>query len=162
MHSKRGPTKVYFRRYTGVMTVTTIQQSASPAAVRSMALIAALVVALVAVLGVSVYYWNHGHALASGLTTVSHQQSAPAHAAPPVSLDGQANQFLFLLNARGITPSGNGTASVTDAHSVCARVQQGESQQQVVQSIVAGTPSMSKTTAGNFAKTAIDVYCPKG
>lgn len=151
---------MYERRYTGNMTVTTVQQSASPAAVRGIALIAAVVIALVAVVGVSVFYWNHGHVLASGSTSVSQQASAQPAAAPAASLGNQGNQFLFMLNAQGISPSGNGAASINDARSVCSRVQQGESQQQIAQAIVAGTPSMTKTTANAFTTTAINVYCP--
>jgi hypothetical protein len=139
------------------MTVTTVDKSANPAAVTSLAVIGALVIAAVAVLGVSTFYWNHGHVLPTASASVSHQASGPQ--AAPANLGNQGNQFLFELQAQGIAPSGDGTSSVNDAHSVCQRYQQGESEDQIVQSIVAGTPSMSKKTASDFANTAISVYC---
>lgn len=142
------------------MTVTTVQKSADPAAVTSLAVIGALVIALVAVLGVSIFYWDHGHVLPASLSAPTSQQtSGPPAAAPAANLGNQGNQFLFELQAQGIKPSGDGTSSVNDARSVCQRYQQGESEQQIVQSIVAGTPSMSSKTANNFANTAISVYC---
>jgi hypothetical protein len=158
MHSKRRPTKVSSRRYHVNMTVTTVDKSANPAPVTSLAVIGALVIAALAVFGVSTFYWNHGHVLPTASASVSHQASGPRGAAP-ANLGNQGNQFLFELQAQGIAPSGDGTSSVNDAHSVCQRYQQGESEGQIVDSIVAGTPSMSKKTANDFANTAISVYC---
>ncbi|MBO0866341.1 MAG: hypothetical protein J2P16_14855, partial [Mycobacterium sp.] len=90
------------------VTVTTIQKSSSPAAVSSIAMIAAVVVALVAVAGVSVFYWRSGHVLPAVSMPASHvsqQASAPPAVAPAANLDNQGSQFLFELQARGIKPS---------------------------------------------------------
>lgn len=45
---------------------------------------------------------------------------------------------------------------------VCARYGGGESEQQIIQDILAGSPGMSLDTASTFADTAISVYCPDG
>jgi hypothetical protein len=144
------------------MTVTTVHKSADPEPVHSVAVIAALVIAFVAVAGVTLFYWRQGHVLPRVSMPVSHvsqEASAPPADAPSANLDNQGSQFLFELQARGIQPSGDGSGSINDAHSVCARFKQGESEQQIVQAIEAGTPSMSRTTANDFANTAISVYC---
>lgn len=38
----------------------------------------------------------------------------------------------------------------------------GESEQQIIQDMLAGSPGMSLDTAAGFADTAISVYCPGG
>jgi hypothetical protein len=44
----------------------------------------------------------------------------------------------------------------------CGRLVGGESNDQVFQDILQGSPGMSVDTATDVAETAIDVYCPDG
>ena len=53
-------------------------------------------------------------------------------------------------------------AVINDARRVCARYAGGESEQHIIQDILAGSPGMSLDAASSFADTAISVYCPDG
>jgi uncharacterized protein DUF732 len=53
-------------------------------------------------------------------------------------------------------------AAINDARRICARYVGGESEQQIIQDMLAGSPGMSLDTAAGFADTAISVYCPGG
>ncbi|EUA68542.1 hypothetical protein I553_1730, partial [Mycobacterium xenopi 4042] len=69
-------------------------------------------------------------------------------------------RFLFLLTAQGLQLSAARDVAINDAHRVCSRLERGETEQQIVQDIVDGSPGMSMDTAAAFADTAISVYCP--
>jgi hypothetical protein len=45
---------------------------------------------------------------------------------------------------------------------VCTRYASGETEQEIIQDMLAGSPGMSLNTASGFADTAISVYCPDG
>jgi hypothetical protein len=45
---------------------------------------------------------------------------------------------------------------------VCTRYAAGESEQEIIQDMLAGSPGISLNTASTFADTAISVYCPDG
>ena len=45
---------------------------------------------------------------------------------------------------------------------MCTRYASRESEQQINQDMLAGSPGMSLNTASGFADTAISVYCPDG
>jgi hypothetical protein len=53
-------------------------------------------------------------------------------------------------------------AAINDARRVCTRYAGGESEQQIIQDILQGSPGMTLNTASGFADTAISVYCPDG
>jgi hypothetical protein len=53
-------------------------------------------------------------------------------------------------------------AAINDARRVCTRYASGESEQQIIQDMLARSPGMSLNPASGFADTAISVYCPDG
>jgi len=52
-------------------------------------------------------------------------------------------------------------AAIKDARRICTRYAGGESEQQIIQDILQGSPGMTLNTASGFADTAISVYCPE-
>lgn len=126
-----------------------------------MALVVALVVALAAIAGVALFYRDHGHVIPEATAPELQAGSAPP-ALPRTLLLDKDRQFLFMLATQGIQPSGSRNATIKDAHRVCSRVARGETEQQIVQDIVTGSPAMTAKTATNFADAAIEVYCPQG
>jgi hypothetical protein len=139
------------RNTLGYSTMTT---TSNPSGIPALAVVAALVAATVAVAAVLVFYREHDHVVSRGSGPVSQAVSAPA-----VNPDDQDAKFLFLLTAQGLVRSGARDTTVHDAHRVCARLARGESEQQIVEDIVRGSPGMSVDTATTFAATAIEVYC---
>lgn len=131
--------------------------TSNPSGIPVLAVLAALAVAVGAIAAVSVFYWQHARAVPrhSG----SELQGASAPSASPENKDAQ---FLILLNAQGLEPSGARDATIHDAHRVCSRLARGESEQQIVDDIVEGSRDMSADTATTFADTAIAVYCQQG
>ncbi|ORB12784.1 hypothetical protein BST37_15460 [Mycobacterium noviomagense] len=127
-----------------------------------MAVVAALVAAMAAIGGVVVYYREHDRVVPRHTTPDSQAMSAPPTAAPSQPLLDKDGRFIFLLTAQGLQVRTAPDATISDAHRVCLRIARGESEQQVVQDIVQGTPGMSADTATAFAETAISVYCPEG
>jgi hypothetical protein len=71
-------------------------------------------------------------------------------------------QFLWRLSAQGLQLRRTNDAAINDARRVCTRYASGESEQQIIQDRLAGSPGMSLNTASGFADTAISVYCPDG
>ncbi|MGH3971023.1 MAG: DUF732 domain-containing protein, partial [Mycobacterium sp.] len=93
---------------------------------------------------------------------VGPSESAPVShsgATPPSRLD-RDGRFLWLLDAQGLQLSRGNDAAIDDARRICSRLERGESEEQIVQDIVEGSPDMSADTATAFADIAIDVYCP--
>lgn len=132
----------------------------NPQPIPGLAVLAALGVALAAICGVTVFYWRHDHVGRGETTPASQTASAPsAGAAPAMDKDGR---FLWRLAAEGLQLERANEDAINDARRVCSRLERGESQQQIVDDIVRGSPGMSVDTAADFADTAIDVYCPQG
>jgi hypothetical protein len=137
--------------------------SPDPPPIRGSAVLIVVVVALIAVAGVLVFSWNRQHAAASGVTpSPSPAASAPPAAAPRPGLLDNDGRFIFLLTAQGLQLSAARDTTINEAHRICSRLERGETEQDIVQDIVAGTPGMSADTAVTFADTAISVYCPQG
>jgi hypothetical protein len=134
-----------------------------PPPIRGSAVLIVVVVALVAVAGVLVFSWKQQHAAVSRKTTPdSLTAAAPPAAAPRPGLLDRDGRFIFLLTAQGLQLSAARDTTINDAHRICSRLERGETEQEIVQDIVAGTPGMSTDTAVTFAETAISVYCPQG
>jgi hypothetical protein len=125
-----------------------------PSPIPGLAVLAALVVAVVAVAAVAVFYCERDRVVPRHPR--SDLQAASASSAKPENQDAQ---FLFLLTAQGLQPSGGGDATINDAHRICSRLERGESEEQIVEDIVRGSRDMSSDTASTFADTAIAVYC---
>ena len=90
-------------------------------------------------------------------------QRPSASAADPASGGPEKdNQFLWRLTVQGLRLERSNDAAVSDARHVCSRFLGGESKDDIIQDILQGSPGMSVDTATDFAKTAIDVYCPDG
>jgi hypothetical protein len=58
--------------------------------------------------------------------------------------------------------SGLAVAAIERRCGQATPVSGGESQEQVIQDILQGSPGMSVDTATDFAETSIDIYCPDG
>lgn len=141
--------------------MTTTQKN--PPSIPGTAMLAGLVVAVVAVVGVSVFYWKHDLVVPRSTAPVTQAESAPPVDAPPTKvLDNTDGRFLFLLSSQGLHVSGARELAISDAHRVCSRLARGETEQQIVQDIFAGSPGMSTDTATSFADAAMSVYCPQG
>jgi hypothetical protein len=96
-HSERRQTKVSARNTLGHSAMTT---TPNPQPIPGVALLGALGVAVVAVSGVSVFYWRHDHVRPTESTSVSQAASAPpAGASPAMDKDGR---FLWRLATEGL------------------------------------------------------------
>ena len=93
--------------------------------------------------------------------TASGSQADPPADPPPDRMD-RDGQFLWRLSAKGLQLRRTNDAVINDARRVCTRYASGESEQQIIQDILQGSPGMSLNTASGFADTAISVYCPDG
>ncbi len=122
-----------------------------------MALVVALVIAVAAIAGVTVFYREHDRVVPRG-TTRDARATEAADDPPPVDQDGR---LFLMLTQEGLGTSGGRETTVNEAHHVCDRFSGGESEQQIVQDILAGSPGMSSQTAAAFADIAISVYCPQ-
>lgn len=88
--------------------------------------------------------------------------SQAAEEDPPSPMDDKDSQFLSRLADKGLQLARSNDAAINEARRVCTRFVVGESEQQIVQDILEGSPGMSINTASTFADIAMDVYCPKG
>jgi hypothetical protein len=126
-------------------------------------MIAVLGLAVVAIGGVSVFYWKHEPVVPRVSRPVAQVEDAPPPAdAPPTNPVDRDGRFIYLLRAQGLQVSGPREVTISEGSRVCRRFQRGESKQQIVQEILEGSPGMSADTATTFTDTAIDVYCPQG
>jgi Protein of unknown function (DUF732) len=71
-------------------------------------------------------------------------------------------QFLWRLSTQGLQLRRSNDAAINDARRVCTRYAGGESEQEIIQDMLQGSPGMSLNTASSFADTAISVYYPDG
>jgi Protein of unknown function (DUF732) len=62
-------------------------------------------------------------------------------------------QFLWRLSTQGLRLRRSKDAAINDARRICARYAGGESEQQIIQDMLAGSPGMSLDTAAGFADT---------
>ena len=131
----------------------------TPHPLPGMALLAALVVAVGAIVAVVEFDRNPELFRSRGSAAVS--QASAGSADPPAASD-RDGQFLWRLASQGLRIRRSNDAAINDARSVCNRFVGGESEQQIVQDILSGSPGMSIDTATDFADIAIDVYCPHG
>jgi hypothetical protein len=131
----------------------------NPTPIPGLALLAALVVGGV-VAGVSVYYSKHDHVPAKQSAPVSQDVSEPPAVTPQAKMD-KDGRFLFLLASQGLELDRAADVAINDAHRVCSRLERGESEQQIAEDIVDGSPDMSIDTATSFADIAVEVYCPQ-
>jgi Protein of unknown function (DUF732) len=124
-------------------------------------MLVALVFAVVAIAAVFVLDRNHDLFRSRGSTTVSQAASASADDPSREHMD-KDGQFLWRLSSQGLRLRRSNDAAINDARRICARYVGGESEQEVIQDMLQGSPGMSLDTASSFADTAISVYCPDG
>jgi hypothetical protein len=125
-------------------------------------LLAGLVVAVGAIAAVFVLgRTKHDLVRSKESPPAAHVASALAADSPGEHMD-KDGKFLWQLTIQGLQLRRSSDAAINDARRVCARYAGGESQQQIIQDILQGSPGMSLDTASSFADTAIDVYCPNG
>ena len=126
-----------------------------------MAMLATLVFGFAAIAAVFVLGRNPDFFRPKATTTVS-LAAAAAPADQPSDPTDRNSQFLLRLSSEGLQMRRSNDAAINDARGVCTRFAGGESEQEVVQDMLQGTPGMSLNTASSFADTAISVYCPDG
>jgi hypothetical protein len=125
-----------------------------------MALVAAVLFGFAVIAGVMIFYRRPD--LLAPRTARTGTQIAAVQADPGSEPLDQDGRLLFLLTQQGLSTSGPRDVTLNEAHHVCDRVQGGESEAQIVQDILAGSPGMSSGTAATFTEVAMDVYCPQG
>ncbi|MGA8547298.1 MAG: DUF732 domain-containing protein [Mycobacterium sp.] len=94
-------------------------------------------------------------------TTVS-QAASGAPIDPPPDTTDRNGMFLWRLSSEGLQLARSNDAAINDARRVCTRFASGESEPEIVQDMLQGSPGMSLSIASGFADTAISVYCPDG
>jgi hypothetical protein len=124
-------------------------------------MLAALVFTVAAIGAVFVLGRNPDFFRPRATPTVSQAASETPADPPPDPMD-RNGQFLWRLSTEGLQMRRSGDAAINDARRVCTRFAGGESEQEIVQDMLQGTPGMSANTASSFADTAISVYCPDG
>jgi hypothetical protein len=133
--------------------------STNPPSVPGIALVAAVVFIFAVIAGVVVFYRRPDLLAARTARIATHNvavQNGPG--AEPLDQDGR---LFYLLTEQGLQTSGPRDVTMNEAHHVCERVHSGESEAQIVQDIIAGSPGMSAQTAGTFTEIAMNVYCPQ-
>ncbi len=133
----------------------------NPSPLPSLAMLAALVLTVAAIGAVFVLGRNPNFFRSRTTTTVSQAASGAPADTPPDSTD-RNGQFLWRLSSEGLQLRRSNDAAINDARRVCTRFAGGESEQEIVQDMLQGSPGMSLNTASSFADTAISVYCPDG
>jgi|SRR5271165_5053442 len=146
-------------KYSWLTAMTT--PSPNPTPLPALAMVAALVFVVGAIAAVFVFDRAPGLIPSRGSTAVSHTASASQDDPPPDHMDRNGH-FLWRLSAQGLQLRRTNDAGINDARRVCTRYASGESEQQIIQDILQGSPGMSLNTASGFADTAISVYCPDG
>jgi hypothetical protein len=143
----------------------TTPPSPNPTPLPALAMVAALVFAVGAIAAVFVFDRDPELFRSRGSTAVSHtasgSQADPA-ADPPRDRMDRDGQFLWRLSTQGLQLRRSNDAAINDARRTCTRYAGGESEQQIIQDILQGSPGMTLNTASGFADTAISVYCPDG
>ena len=132
----------------------------NPPPVPGIALVAAVLFGFAVIAGLVVFYRRPDLLAPRTARTGSHTvavQDGPG--AEPLDQDGR---LFYLLTQQGLSTSGPRDVTMNEAHHVCDRVHAGETETQIVQDIVAGSPGMSSQTAATFTEIAINVYCPQG
>jgi hypothetical protein len=124
-------------------------------------MLAALVFVVGAIATVFVFERDPGLFRSRGSTAVSHTASGSQGDPPPDRMD-RDGQFLWRLSTQGLQLRRSNDAAINDARRVCTRYAGGESEQEIIQEMLQGSPGMWLDTASGFADTAISVYCPDG
>jgi hypothetical protein len=125
-------------------------------------MLAALVFVVGAIAAVFVFERDQGLFRSRGSTAVSHTASASQDDPPPDPPRDRMDrngQFLWRLSAQGLQLRRTNDAAINDARRVCTHYAGGESEQQIIQDILQGSPGMTPNTASGFADTTISVYC---
>jgi hypothetical protein len=135
--------------------------SPNPTPLPALAMLAAVVFVGGAIAAVFVFDRDPGLLRSRGSAAVSHAASASQADPPPEHMD-RNGQFLWRLSTQGLQLRRSSDAAINDARRICARYAGGESEQQIIQDVLQGSPGMSLNTASSFADTAISVYCPDG
>ncbi len=134
----------------------------NPQALPGLALVAGLVFAVGAIAAVFVIGRTKHDPFRSAHISPASQASSASEADPPSGHTDRDGQFLLQLGTQGLQLQRSTDAAINDARRVCTRYVGGESEQQIIQDILQGSPGMSLNTASNFADAAISVYCPNG
>lgn len=113
-----------------------------------------------AVAGGVIYALPHGkpQPAPTPTTTRAAVPPAPTTTRPP----SPDEQFVSLFRSRGgLVEPGREQMVIDEARGVCARLDQGEAEEQLIRDMLAGTPGMTRYTAELFTDSSIDVYCPQ-
>jgi hypothetical protein len=134
--------------------------TSNPPSVPGMALVVAALFAFAVIAGVVIFYRRPDLLSPRTGKVGTHTAAVQGDSgAEPLDQDGR---LFYLLTEQGLQTSGPRDVTMNEAHHVCERVHAGESEAQIVQDIMAGSPEMSSQTAATFAEIATNVYCPQG
>lgn len=133
----------------------------NPNPLPSMAMLAALVFTVAAIGAVFVLGRNPDFFRQRATPTHSQAEAAAPADSPPDPMD-RNGQFLWRLSTEGLQMRRSNDAAINDARRVCTRFASGESEQEIIQDVLQGSPGMTLNIASSFADTAISVYCPDG
>jgi hypothetical protein len=84
----------------------------------------------------------------------------PMGAVSTAHADTNDNNFIAMMNSEGITDHVSPAHAIEAAHSVCTKLDGGETPTQVANDVL-NSSSMPAYHAGYFVGAAIKVYCPQ-
>jgi hypothetical protein len=120
----------------------------------------AVVAALAAVAAGAFLMWPHSAAKQQAAPTQTHVAAPPPKPAPPAPApESKDDLYVRLLKEKGI-PVGTPEVVASNGRGICMRIKNGETEQQMVSDIVAGSTGVNTQQAWIWADTAIEVYCP--
>ena len=138
--------------------------SPNPTPLPALAMVAALVFAVGAIAAVFVFDRDPELFRSRGSTAVSHRVRVAGRPGcrPAAGPHGQGRPVPVAAVHPRASATRSNDAAINDARRICTRYAGGESEQQIIQDILQGSPGMTLNTASGFADTAISVYCPDG
>lgn len=105
-------------------------------------MLAALVFVVAAIAAVVVYERKSELFRSQGTISAAQHGSGSAADPPPDHMD-RDGQFLWRLSTEGLRLRRSKDAAINDARRICARYAGGESEQQIIQDMLQGSPGMS-------------------
>jgi Protein of unknown function (DUF732) len=120
----------------------------------------AVIAAFAAVTAGAFLMWPHSAAQQQAVPTKAEVAAPQPNPAPPAPKpESKDDLYVRLLKEKGI-PVGTPEVVASNGRGICIRIKNGETEQQMVRDIIAGSNGVTTQQAWIWADTAIEVYCP--